>query len=79
MNQKIIIKTDDLDREICSFLTEIGAGILADWNEEALDPVRNAVIEAFEKMGITLEIDDRPQSPISKWKSGNERITETSH
>jgi len=62
MNRKIIIKTDDLNKEICSFLTEVGAGVLISWNIEALIRVRNAVIEAYEKMGITLEIDDCLQS-----------------
>jgi hypothetical protein len=32
------------------------------WNIEALDWIKNAVIEAFGKMGVTLEIDDRLQS-----------------
>ena len=58
MNRKIIIKTDELNKEISSFLTEVGAGVLISWNIEALIRVRNAVIEAYEKMGITLEIDD---------------------
>ncbi|OGP91983.1 MAG: hypothetical protein A2157_15515 [Deltaproteobacteria bacterium RBG_16_47_11] len=62
MNRKIIIKTDDLNKEISSFLTEVGAGVLMSWNIEALIRVRNAVIEAYEKMGITLEIDDCLQS-----------------
>jgi hypothetical protein len=62
MNRKIIIKTDDLNKEISSFLTEVGAGVLISWNIEALIRVRNAVIEAYEKMGITLEIDDCLQS-----------------
>ena len=62
MNRKIIIKTDDLNKGISSFLTEVGAGVLISWNIEALIRVRNAVIEAYEKMGITLEIDDCLQS-----------------
>ncbi len=33
-----------------------------DWNFEALDWIKNAVIETFGKMGVTLEIDDRLQS-----------------
>ncbi len=63
MNRKIIIKGDDFDREISSFLKEIVADLPIDWDNEATDRVRSAVIEAFEKMRITLEIDDRPQSP----------------
>lgn len=54
---------EDLNREIYSFLTEVGADMPIDWNNEALDRVRNAVVEAFGKMGVTLQIDDRPQSP----------------
>jgi len=63
MNRKIIIKGDDFDREIFSFLKEIGADLPIDWDNEATDRVRSAVIEAFQKMRITLEIDDRPPSP----------------
>ena len=62
MNNKIIIKSSDFSREIFSFLKEVGADVPIDWNIEAIDRVRNAVIEAFEKMGVTLEIDDRLQS-----------------
>ena len=62
MNLKIIIKSYDFNREIFSFLKEVGADIPIDWNIEALDRIRNAVIEAFEKMGVTLEMDDRLQS-----------------
>ena len=62
MNRKIIIKSNDFNREIFSFLKEVGADIPIDWSIEALDRIRNAVIEAFEKMGVTLEMDDRLQS-----------------
>jgi hypothetical protein len=62
MKRKIIIKSEDFNREIFSFLKEVGADIPIDWNIEALDRIRNAVIEAYEKMGVTLEIDDRLQS-----------------
>ena len=62
MKRKIIIKSNDFNREISSFLKEVGADMPIDWNIEALDPIRNAVIEAYEKMGVTLEIDDRLQS-----------------
>ena len=57
MNRKIIIRAKDLDKEICSFLTQVGADIPIDWNSNALALVRNAVIEAYDKMGITLEVD----------------------
>jgi len=67
MNQKIIIKSDDFSKEIFSFLKEVGADMPIDWNLEALDRIRNAVIEAFEKMGVTLEVDDRLQSISSPY------------
>ena len=62
MNRKIIIKSDDFNKEIVSFLKEVGADMPMDWNIEALDRIKNAVIETFGKMGVTLEIDDRFQS-----------------
>ena len=61
MDRKIIIKAKDLDKEICSFLTHVEADIPIDWNSNALALVRNAVIEAYDKMGITLEVDERLQ------------------
>ena len=72
MNQKIIIKSGDFSREIFYFLKEVGADIPIDWNIEALDRIRNAVIEAFEKMGVTLEIDDRLQSISSPYLTKRE-------
>jgi len=62
MERKIIIKSDDFNGEIFSFLKEVGADMPIDWNIEALDRIRDAVIEAYEKMGVNLEIDDRLQS-----------------
>jgi len=62
MNRKIIIKSDDFNKEIFYFLKEVGADTPMDRNIEALDRIKNAVIETFEKMGVTLEIDDRFQS-----------------
>jgi hypothetical protein len=59
MGRKIIIKTDDFDKEIRSFLGDVGAHMPIEWNIEALDQVKNAVIEAFKKMGVGIEIDDR--------------------
>ena len=74
MRRKIIIKSNDFNREISSFLKEVGADMPIDWNIEALDRIRNAVIEAYEKMGVTLEIDDRlqsiPSSNLSKKEDG---------
>jgi len=62
MNRKIIIKSDDFNREISSFLNEIGADMPLDWNIGVLGRIKHAVIETFEKMGVKLEIDDRFQS-----------------
>jgi hypothetical protein len=62
MNRKIILKSDDFNREISSFLNEIGADMPLDWNIKVLERIKNAVIETFEKMGVTLEVDDRFQS-----------------
>ena len=59
MGRKIIIKTDDLDKEIRSFLSDVGADMPIDWDIEALDEVKDAVVEAFKKMGVRIEIDDR--------------------
>ena len=65
MDRKIIIKMEDLTKEIYSFLEEVGAGIPMNWNTEALDSVRNAAIEAYEKMGVRLEVDKRSQFPLA--------------
>ena len=74
MKRKIIINSNDFNREISSFLKEVGADMPIDWNIEALDRIRNAVIEAYKKMGVTLEIDDRlqsiPSSNLSKKEDG---------
>jgi len=59
MSRKIIIKTDDFDKEIRSFLGDVGADMPIDWNIDALDQVKNAVVQAFRKMGVGIEIDDR--------------------
>jgi hypothetical protein len=58
MNRKIIIRVKDLDKEICSFLTQVGADIPIDWSSNALALVRVAAVEAYDKMGITLEVDE---------------------
>ncbi len=72
MNRKIIIESDDFDKEIFSFFNELGADTPVNWNLGVLDRVKNAVISAFEEMGVTLEIDDRVRS-ISL------RLTEEEH
>ncbi len=76
MNRKIIIKADDFDKEIRSFLREIGADMPIDWNIEALNYVRNAAIEAFGKMGVTLEIDVPLQPSFYGKGLGTKDITE---
>ena len=43
MHRKIIIKAKDLDKEICSFLTQVRADIPVDWNSNALALVRDTV------------------------------------
>lgn len=63
MGRKIIIKTDDFDKEIRSFLGDVGADMPINWDSEALDQVKNAVVHAFRKMGVRIEIDER--NPIS--------------
>ena len=59
MSRKIIIKTDDFDKEIRSLLEGVGAEMPIDWDIEALDQIRTAVVEAFKRMGVGVEIDDR--------------------
>ena len=71
MNRKIIIHSDDFDKEIFIFLREVVADMPIDWDDEAIGRIRNTVIDAFEKMGIILEIDERLQSSIGKrWAEG---------
>ncbi len=65
MGQKIIIKTDDFDKEIRSFLGDVGADMPIKWSIEVLDEVKDAVIEAFKKMGVGLEVDDRHPAPAN--------------
>jgi hypothetical protein len=69
MSRKIIITTGDFDKEIRSFLRDVGADMAIDWDTEALDQVKNAVIEAFKKMGVGLEIDDRLPASINQWEA----------
>jgi hypothetical protein len=68
MSRKIIITTGDFDKEIRSFLRDVGADMAIDWDTEALDQVKNAVIEAFKKMGVGLEIDDRLPASVNRWE-----------
>jgi hypothetical protein len=71
MNRKIIIHSDDFDKEIFIFLREVVADMPIDWDHEAIGWIRNTVIDAFEKMGIVLEIDERLQSSIGeRWLEG---------
>ena len=64
MDRKIIISTEDFDREIYSFLTEVSADMPVNWAPNALALVRDAVIEAFGKMGVSLEIEERLNTPL---------------
>ncbi len=66
MNRKIIIHSDDFDREIFIFLKEVVADMPIDWDYDAIGRIRDTVINAFQKMGIVLEIDERLQSSIGK-------------
>jgi len=66
MSRKIIIKTDDLDKEIRSFLRDVVADMPIDWDIEALDQVKTAIVEAFKKMGVGFEIDDRLPASVSQ-------------
>jgi len=61
MNRKIIIKAEDLNGEIHSFLTEVGADMPINWSTNAVGLIRDAVIEAYKRMGIQLEVDERRQ------------------
>lgn len=58
MNRKIIIKSDDFHREISTFLTEVAADMPLGWDTEVLDRLGEAVIEAFKRMGVRLEVEE---------------------
>ena len=59
MDRRIIIKAEDLDREIHFLLSEISADMPIDWDSNVLALVRDSVIEAFGRMEVTLEVDER--------------------
>jgi hypothetical protein len=59
MDRKIVIKAEDLDREIHSLLSEVGADMPINWDSNVLALVRDAVIGAFGRMGVILEVDER--------------------
>ena len=65
MDRKIIIKAEDLERETHSFLREVSTDMPLNWNADALALVRDAVIEAFGRMGVILEVDERFESSSS--------------
>jgi hypothetical protein len=49
-----------LDRfSVDLFLAEVGADMPIDWDKEALNEVKNAVVEAFTKMGVRVGTDER--------------------
>jgi hypothetical protein len=66
MNRKIIIRSNDFDREIFIFLKEVVADMPIEWDYDAISRIRDTVIDTFEKMGIVLEIDERLESSIGK-------------
>jgi hypothetical protein len=74
MSRKIIIKTDDFDKEVRSFLGDVGADMPIDWEREALDQVKTAVIEAFKKMGVGLEVHDRLPASGNQCRYGVHRF-----
>ena len=74
MTRKIIIKTDDFDKETRSFLREVGADMPVEWTLEALDQVKNSVIEAFKKMGVGIEVDPRFLPPRTNQVDGLHRF-----
>ncbi len=70
MDRKIIIKAEDFDREIHSFLADVSADMPIKWDANALALVRDAVIEAFGRMGVTLEVDEQLELSslfLSEW------------
>lgn len=68
MGRKIIIKTDDFDKEVRSFLGDVGADVPVDWDIEALAQVKSAVIGAFKKMGVRVEVDDRLPASVNQFE-----------
>jgi hypothetical protein len=69
MGRKIIIKTEDLDKEIRTFLKDVGADMPIDWDTAALDQVKAAVIEVFKKMGVEFEVDDQLPLSTNPWEA----------
>jgi hypothetical protein len=63
MDRKIIIKAEDLDRGINSFLLEVSADMPTNWDTNALALVKDAVIKAFGKTEVTLEVEERHEFP----------------
>ena len=49
MSRKIIIKTDDFDKEIRSFLGDVGADMPIKWNIEALDQVKMQLLKPLRR------------------------------
>ena len=73
MKRKIIIESGDFDKEIFSFLKEVGADMPVNWNMETLDRIKNVVIQSFEEMGVELEIEGRPQAMSPHFKEQEHR------
>ena len=66
MNRKIIIHSDDFDKEIFIFLREVVVDMPIEWDYDAIGRIRDTVIDALKKMGIVLEIDARLESSIGR-------------
>ena len=62
MDQKIIFRVDEPDRQIHSLHREVSTEMPLNRDAEVLVAVRNAVIQAFEKMGV-----DSPSSLFNQW------------
>ena len=65
MRIKIIIRRDDFNNAIYFFLRKAGTEMATDWNGDAVQIVRNAVITTFERMGITIETYDHPRTQLN--------------
>ena len=62
MDRKIILKVEEFDGKIHSLPGEVSTEMPLNWDAEVLAAVRNAVIEAFGKMGA-----ESPSSLFNQW------------
>ncbi len=70
MDRKIIIKAEDLDREIHSFLAQVSADMPIKSDTNVLSLVRDAVIEAFGRIGLPLRLTSSLSSPHFSYLNG---------